>query len=210
MKNYNNKITIWINEIYNYLFILLNNIKFYDLVDPKNFISSSSSKKNSYALMNVWLLNLRRLIKILQQQKHIENYHFLDVGRGNGLPIIYVAKKFKFKSISGFDFIDEHIEKTKENIKKDLKSEKNNTNIFLDDANKIKLDDKPYFIFMFNPFDNFIMKKFLLNNIDILKKNKSVIGYANYMQLETIKKFTYKKIIKIEKYKLALIFFFFF
>ncbi len=65
---------------------------------------------------------------------------------------------------------------------------------------------KSFFIFMFNPFDSFVMKKFLTNNIDILRKNRSVIAYCNYIEIKTIKRFC-KKIIYIKKYKLALIIF---
>ena len=40
---------------------------------------------------------------------------------------------------------------------------------------------------MFNPFDGVIMEKFLKNNIEKLKKNKSVIAYCNYIEIETLK-----------------------
>ena len=59
---------------------------------------------------------------------------------------------------------------------------------------------------MFNPFDGFIMKKFIENNSDNLVKNKSVIAYSNYKQLEIIENYT-KNIQKIEKYKLAICYF---
>jgi len=59
---------------------------------------------------------------------------------------------------------------------------------------------------MFNPFDGFIMKKFIENNYNNLVKNKSVIAYSNYNQLDIIKIYT-KNIEIIEQYKLAICYF---
>ena len=41
------------------------------------------------------------------------------------------------------------------------------------DAVKYILEDKSYFIFMFNPFDEFVMKKFIENNYSNFVKNNS-------------------------------------
>jgi hypothetical protein len=59
---------------------------------------------------------------------------------------------------------------------------------------------------MFNPFDGFIMKKFIENNYNNLVKNKSVIAYSNYNQLDIIKSYT-KDIEIIDQYKLAICYF---
>ena len=74
------------------------------------------------------------------------------------------------------------------------------------DASEYILDDKSYFLFMFNPFDGFIMKKFIENNYNNLVKNKSVIAYSNYNQLDIIKSYT-KDIEIIDQYKLAICYF---
>ena len=78
--------------------------------------------------------------------------------------------------------------------------------VFNADASKYILEDKSYFIFMFNPFDEFIMKKFIKNNYSNFVKNKSVIAYSNSNELETLKKFT-SNIQIIDQYKLAICFF---
>ena len=59
---------------------------------------------------------------------------------------------------------------------------------------------------MFNPFDGLIMKKFIENIYNNLVKNKSVIAYSNYNQLEIIKSYT-KNIETIDQYKLAICYF---
>tara|TARA_B110001450_G_C17487888_1_gene427020 strand:+ start:221 stop:640 length:420 start_codon:yes stop_codon:yes gene_type:complete len=47
------------------------------------------------------------------------------------------------------------------------------------DAKSIKLQDKSYALFMFNPFGWETLSEFLSNNIEVLRKNNSVILYAN-------------------------------
>ena len=59
---------------------------------------------------------------------------------------------------------------------------------------------------MFNPFDGFIMKKFIENNYNNLVKNKSLIAYSNYNQLDIIKNYT-KNIETINQYKIAICYF---
>ena len=50
------------------------------------------------------------------------------------------------------------------------------------------------------------MKKFIENNYNNLVKNKSLIAYSNYNQLDIIKNYT-KNIETIDRYKLAICYF---
>lgn len=202
-KFYNNNLVRYINFTYNYYFKLINKIKIDLTEDDLNFLKKKGYK-NSKGLGTVWLLNLRRLYKNFKKNNYKRKYHFIDVGCGNGIPLIYAFKKFDFLSYTGFDFVDRYVENSKRNLKNCSKNS-NKINVFKGDAKNLILDNKKsYFIFMFNPFDEKIMNRFLKNNIKILKKNKSVIAYVNYIHLSEILKFS-KNIIKIKKYKSALI-----
>ena len=113
MNRKNNFLTRMINKLYNNFFILKNNIQIY-----KEYKINTSSKINPNAkysndLNNVWLLNLLKLYKIFTKTHRSIDYNFLDVGCGNGIPIIYSHKKFNFKSYQGFDFISDHVNNTK-------------------------------------------------------------------------------------------------
>jgi len=122
--------------------------------------------------------------------------------------LIYAYKKFNFITYEGFDLVPQYVRITKKNIKSSIKDTKNKyVNAFVSDASKIILNkNKKFFIFMFNPFNGIIMEKFLKNNHVNLKKNKSIITYANCRELKIIKKYAYK-IKLIKKYKLAACFF---
>ena len=204
MKKNNSFLTIFLNNFYNYVFKKKNNI-FFDKLDNTKFnYSKIKSIKHSTELHTVWLLNLKRLHQLIRKKINLENYHFIDVGCGLGIPLIYAYKKFKFKSYSGIDIIPEYIKISKKNINQSLGL--NSIEVFEADASDFVLDNKSYFIFMYNPFDEIVMENFLNNNKESFIKNNSVIAYSNYNQLNTIKKFT-NNIQEIKKFKLACCYF---
>ena len=194
------------NNSYNYFFKKINKIQI-DKLETKDLIKEKiKSLEHSTALHTAWLLNLKRLYILTKKKLDLKNYHFLDVGCGNGIPLIYAYKKLHFKSYSGFDFVSNYIDISNKNISNSIGYEIENIKIFNADASEYILDDKSYFLFMFNPFDGFIMKKFIENNYDNLVKNKSLIAYSNYNQLDTIRNYT-KNIETINQYKLAICYF---
>ena len=133
----------------------------------------------------VWLKNIDRLIKLIPKKIDLSNYNLCDVGCGIGISTIYFQKKFQFKSYSGFDISEELIEASKKILKQlNLESE---INVNVDNALYKKLDSKPYVLFLFNPFGKKTLKKFINNNIENLKKNKSIILYANDLLINSIK-----------------------
>ena len=192
------------NNSYNYLFKKINNIQI-DKIETKDLVKEKiKSLEHSTVLQTAWLLNLKRLYDITKKKLDIKNYHFLDIGCGNGIPLIYAYKKLPFKSYSGFDFVSDYVDISNKNISNSIGG--GGIIILSADASEYILDDKSYFLFMFNPFDGFIMKKFIENNYNNLVKNKSVIAYSNYNQLDIIKSYT-KNIEIIDQYKLAICYF---
>ena len=193
------------NDSYNYLFKKINNIQI-DKKETKDLVKEKiKSLEHSTALHTAWLLNLKRLYDLTKKKLDIKNYHFLDVGCGNGIPLIYAYKKLPFKSYSGFDFVSNYVDISNKNISNSIGGGGGIT-VLNADASKYILDDKSHFLFMFNPFDEFIIKKFIENNYNNLVKNKSVIAYSNYNQLDIIKSYT-KNIEIIDQYKLAICYF---
>ena len=192
------------NHSYNFIFKKINNIQIDKFESKFSVKEKIKYLDHSTALHTAWLLNLKKLYELAKTNLDIRNYHFLDVGCGNGIPLIYAYKKLVFESYSGFDFVTNYINITKLNIENSI--ENKNIKVFNADASNYRLEDKSHFIFMFNPFDGFIMDKFIQNNYENLVKNKSIIGYANCKQLEIIKRYT-DNILEINKFKLAVCFF---
>tara|TARA_B100002051_G_C16741747_1_gene644742 strand:- start:33 stop:617 length:585 start_codon:yes stop_codon:yes gene_type:complete len=193
-------------QFYNYYFTKINNLKTYQKIDPAHFIESPKSKQNSKAIVDGSLYLVSRLVKNFNLNHNCNDYDFIDVGCGNGLPMIFVKKKFNFKTVSGFDHLNEVVERCKDNIKR---SRLKDINVFNYDAKEFKLSNKSNFVYMYNPFDSEILYNFMKNNIDNLRKNKSVIAYINQIddELKIFREFLPKE-INVDKYfKIYLIFF---
>lgn len=177
-----------LNNIYNHFFYFQNNIEFYK--------SKKINYENSNNYTTAWLLNVKESQKIFKKNiKNTQNYSFLDVGCGYGLPSLYISKKkYDFKENMGFDILKSNIIRANKNNKNKIKDRK--INFFYANAKNFRLKNKKYFIFIFNPFNEIILKKFLDNNVKILKKNKCFIVYVNAHHLKIFKKYGFKKIIR--------------
>jgi len=192
---------------YNFYFIKKNNLNYYK---PENSYEQNEkvySKKFSRALGDGWIYMLKLLIDMFLKERHVNDYNFIDIGCGNGLPLIYAYKHHNFNSYKGIDLFKKSIIRSKINIKN---SNCNNVSVIQEDASKFILDDKKYFIFMFNPFAGEIMSKFLTNNIDIIHKNNSVIAYVNQISSSEkgiISKFGHKKLIENKFLGISLFFY---
>jgi len=211
MKLYiNQKIFFFLRKFYlfyNFYFIKKNNLNYYKLENSYEQSEKVYSKKFSRALVDGWIYVLKLLINMFLKERHVNDYNFIDIGCGNGLPLIYAYKHHNFNSYKGIDLFKKSIIRSKINIKN---SNCNNITIIQEDASKYLLDDKKYLIFMFNPFSAEVMNKFLTNNIDIIRKNNSVIGYINQIssnEVKIISKFSFKKLIENKFLGISLFFY---
>ena len=190
------------NENYNLEFIDKLNIN----LNPNEYEGwydlSKSNDGNAYH--TVWLKNIDRLMNIIPLEINISQYHFYDVGCGLGISTLYFEENYKFKSYNGFDYSKQLIA-TGKMIINQLKKQ-NSINFFVGNANDFKLDkDKPYLLFMFNPFGLETFNSFLLNNLKCLKKNNSIILYANDLYINEID--SYQKIYRNDFFNLSVILF---
>lgn len=192
------------NKFYNILFKKTNNIKIEKSENRDSVKKKIKFLEHSMGLQTDWLLNLKKMYDLTKKNLNLLNYHFLDVGCGCGIPLIYAYKKLPFKSYSGFDFVSEYVDISNKNISNSINN--NEIVVFTANASEYILEDKSYFIYMFNPFHGFIMEKFIKNNYNTLVKKKSVIAYSNYNQLESVKNY-FKKIQYIDQYELAICYF---
>jgi SAM-dependent methyltransferase len=102
--------------------------------------------------------------------------NFIDVGSGKGKACFYAATKGSFKQIIGVEFSRPLVDVANLN-----KMNFGATNIsFLNaDAAVFSLPKGNNLVFLFNPFGEVILQKFLENNIDHFRQSRSLIAYAN-------------------------------
>jgi len=165
-------------------------------------------KENGTALVSTSKDFLSKLIKDLEDsiRKPLNKSLFIDYGSGKGAAIIH-AKALGFERTIGVEFAKELHDTAQKNIEK-LKLE--NVDSFYADATTFDTPLDVSVIYLFNPFDEVVMKKLILN---IMKqkenfKNDVYLIYGNASSdilknsFKLIKKTTYPSGATAEFYKI--------
>jgi SAM-dependent methyltransferase len=102
--------------------------------------------------------------------------NFIDLGSGKGKACFYAATKCNFKQIIGVEFSGQLVEVADAN-KRNFGAE--NISFLNIDATLFALPKGNNLVFLFNPFGEVVLEKFLENNIHHFRESRSVIAYAN-------------------------------
>ena len=176
-----------------YLFDKRHNLDFSGFI-PCNTMSieSSSSVIHATAYQAWGIYNFIILVRSALILRPIPKY-FIDIGCGKGRQCIYARKIFNFKNIIGIDFSEDLIKVCKSNQKncayKDIDFE-------LADASTWVLPNEYCIVFLYNPFDEIILNKFILANIGNFKEHGSIICYANDIHRDVLRYFGFEIIYR--------------
>lgn len=144
------------------------------------------------------VIPLRKLFKKLKIPKE---YSFVDIGCGKGR-VLLIAAEYGFKKIKGIEFSSNLTSIAEKNISKYKTITKSNTNfdVVTIDAAEYKFNDIEDVFFLFNPFDEVILKKVLDNIYESLKQHNRRVWmiYANAVHRELIERTM--KIISVEEF----------
>jgi SAM-dependent methyltransferase len=157
-----------------------------DAIDPIS--QSHATHYAPYPIFMLWMLK-RTLM-------NYNSYHFIDIGCGNGRVCFYATKIFS--KVTGIDFSPRLIDEAKHNLEGFNKYYPKEINFILIDARGYLLPDEKCVIFMFNPFDDIILKDFLLINEHHFRDHKSVIIYANPQCADTLISLGFDQIFEIQ------------
>lgn len=154
------------NKIYFFCFVYFHNIDFYFDLEEQQLNQNHNSLLRDYGT-EVHHAPLLRAKKLLNYVKNNNDYHFIDIGSGLGILLFFVSMKYSFITYQGIELNEDAYYKSIKNLKKlNLKKEVLIQNI---SASEFKLDsNKKYIIYFYNPFKNYILEKFLRNNIEII------------------------------------------
>lgn len=184
----------YFNDLYNFIFKkLFGNLIDYKIRKGSHLANNQESIKNANSSQSAWLLNVKRgLILSIQiinkfKLKKLSDSCWIDVGCGSGLASIYAQSKFNIKKQYLFDFDKRNVEITYSNYQKAKSS-------ILGKISKIIIPkiveadaasciipfkkNKLSIIYMYNPFEINIIRKFIKNNYDLIK-NGCIIIYLN-------------------------------
>ena len=197
------KIRRFINGLWNKYYIHSRNIPDATPVRVKDFQTRSHNKIHARAYEPVWLNDIDALIAT--DGTKTSDYHFLDVGCGKGISTIYVRERYFFQSVTGFDFVPDFIEAADRNWRRSTINAP--IDFYIGDAGDWLLDDRRWFLFLYNPFSDHVLEQFLRNNIDVLRQTRSVLAYANAQELETVLSFQHEMAYRLPQIRSALVLF---
>lgn len=135
----------------------------------------SAALPHSMAYQAVTCAALRELVDEVKKTDIVFD-HFIDLGSGKGKACFYAATRFRFRKIIGVEFSGPLVE-----IARDNAAKFGVDNIFFvnADAASFCLPPGNNLIFLFNPFGESILRKFLESNMDRFRQSRSIIAYAN-------------------------------
>lgn len=126
---------------------------------------------------------------------------FIDVGCGKGLPCVVAASDGRFKELVGLDFSRPLIDAANANKEK-LKLK--NVTYLQADATSYMIPDGSTLVYLYNPFNEVVLKQFLSNNMDHFRNNNSIIAYANDLHRDTLLDFGFDVIYRSQWYNMTI------
>lgn len=170
------------------------------IVNEELVTEHRGSLLHATAYQAVWSRNLREIFVEAKKTGYKFN-HFIDIGSGKGKACFYAQSKDEFNSILGIEFSKPLVDVANKNK---TKYHSENTNFIHADASIYLLPNEASLVFMFNPFDRIVLEKFILNNIDHFKKNKSIIAYANDTERMSLTNFGFETIFRNQTRRISL------
>jgi len=194
-----------VNDNYNKNYITKKNILNSSWVTPQDIQTNSKNKIFSTPFATVWLLNLDRLI--INSKINCKEYNFVDVGCGKGISSIYILDNYDFKSVNGFDFSPTFIKDAVNNLKNCNIEKKEGINFSIGDASNYLMNLEKTYFHLFNPFENNILKLFIKNNINNIKKTHSIITIINDKSKNILLDYKPVKVVSLDDYNSTIYFF---
>ena len=132
-----------------------------------------SKKKHAERYQQTYAVPLRRLFLKL---KFPPGKVFVDFGCGKGR-VLLVASEFGFNEVRGIEFSPVLCDVAIENnlIYKQKKQAKTNFIVINSDVIDYKFDDSEEVIFLYHPFDGYVMKQVVQNILESLQRQKRKI-----------------------------------
>ena len=187
--------------IEDYLFEKMNRLSLEGIVSQE--ILKNSVKNNLKHATYYQPITCRNLKIILDQaiKTKIPFDCFIDIGAGKGKACFFAAKTLKCKKFMGIEFSHSLVKAANRN--KAIFGDRNIT--FLnEDAAAYRLPESKCLIFLYNPFNDIILEKFVANNYGHFRRHASIIAYAYDVHRETLLLNGFRTIYRAADRKLSL------
>ena len=183
-----------ISYLYDHYYDIKYKIDTYSWVSKQDLTAEDKIAEHASCYQATKVLPLRNLLKKMNIPK---GKVLVDIGSGKGR-VLLIASEFGFKEVRGIELssklcliANKNIAAYKSKVKTDTLFEVINI-----DATQYNFKDDEYVFFMYNPFDEFILKK-VLNNIQmsINRHNRSILIIYAY----PVKRSIIEEVMNIQK-----------
>jgi SAM-dependent methyltransferase len=150
------------------------------LVPQQELVSSNQDAlSHAKAYMGVWCRNVRTLVQQgLRANPALRQ--FVDLGSGKGQACFCASIEHPFERIVGVEFSEPLVETAQRNLQQfEARHPGAPIEFVARDAGEHRLAEAPTLVFMFNPFDEVILQRFLQLNHDHFVRHRSLVAYAN-------------------------------
>jgi SAM-dependent methyltransferase len=128
--------------------------------------------------------------------------NFVDVGCGKGQPCIFAKKYFDFPNVYGVDFSAPLIEIANRNL---AKTSYKNLHFLVADATNWRIPDGNTVVFLFNPFNEIILEKFLTLNLGHFARYRSLIAYGTDSHASTMHQLGFETIFRSPRHQQSIL-----
>jgi SAM-dependent methyltransferase len=111
-------------------------------------------------------------------------FHFVDIGCGEGRACFYAAPRFA--EVTGVDFAPDLVERAQANLRTFRNRRNCPIRFEVADAAYYALPAQRSAVFLYNPFDEVVMRDFIGLNAQVLKQTNSFIVYVNDRQAHVL------------------------
>lgn len=122
--------------------------------------------------------------------------NFVDVGCGKGKACIYAARRFAFAHVHGVDFSHPLIDVAQQNLRR---AGLRNVTFACADAADWRLPPGRNLVFLYNPFDASLLRRFLTNNLASFSQDDSVVAYINDVQRSVLRELGFEVVYRIHR-----------
>jgi 16S rRNA G966 N2-methylase RsmD len=175
-----------------YFFLKTNKLEISDGNLDNNIINKYNEKNINFIFQNSSYYYCKRMINC-SLKRNVKYKNFIDIGSGKGKICFEVASNYKFESIIGIEYDTELFLVSQNNLRK---LNNNKIEFINDDILNYNMPDSPSIIFLFNSFNEFVLRKFLKRNIYILRQHKSILLYRHDIYANVLEEFNAKLIEK--------------
>ncbi len=152
-------------------------------VYPTDLVTDNAdSSVHANACQAVWCRNLREIFTQAGKADVVLK-NFVDIGSGKGKACLFAAQRMPFEKILGIELSKPLVAISNENARRFGRAD---IEFHHADARDFSLPEACNLVFLFNPFDEVILQKFIENNLRHFQQQRSILAYANDIHRDVI------------------------